>query len=62
MDLSDRYKYLSGSSEKNKKEIPAEEMPEIPWEDKYQELDLKTALKHLDEKAEPLSCCGTLKI
>ena len=35
---------------KNKKEIPAEEMPEIPWEDKYQELDLKTALKHLDEK------------
>lgn len=51
MDLSDRYKYLSGSSEKNKKEIPAEEMPEIPWEDKYQELDLKTALKHLDEKS-----------
>lgn len=36
---------------KNKKEIPAEEMPEIPWEDKYQELDLKTALKHLDEKS-----------
>ena len=26
-------------------------MPEIPWEDKYQELDLKTALKHLDEKS-----------
>lgn len=36
---------------KNRNEIPAEEMPEIPWEDKYQELDLKTALSHLDEKS-----------
>ena len=36
---------------RNKKEIITEELPDIPIEDQYQELDLKTALNSLDEKS-----------